>query len=96
MRLAQRPCRLRASVAVAITPTRTTCFVSFMVKLPAQQKLVNHFLCTNSSGVLPVLFSLERNALKRRCNVHDQVLHIMRVHTELELVMRPTTVPLGR
>ena len=67
-----------------------------MVKLPAQQKLVNHFLCTNSSGVLPVLFSLERNALKRRCNVHDQVLHIMRVHTELELVMRPTTVPLGR
>ena len=67
-----------------------------MVKLPAQQKLVNHLLCTNSSGILLVLFSLKRNALKRRCNVHDQVLHIMRIYTELKLVMRPTTVPLGR
>ena len=67
-----------------------------MVKLPGQQKLANHLLRTNSSGILLVLFSLERNALKRRCNVHDQVLHIMRIHTELKLVMRPTTVPLGR
>ena len=81
---------------MSIPPTRTTCFGSFMVKLPAQQKLVKHLLGTDSCGVLLVLFSLERNALKRRCNVHDQVLHIMRVHTELELVMRPTTVPLGR
>ena len=81
---------------MAIAPTRTTCFGSFMVHLPAQQKLVEHLLSTDSSGILLVLFSLERNALKRRCNVHDQVLHIMRIHTELKLVMRPTTVPLGR
>ncbi|QNI43117.1 hypothetical protein SynA1528_02099 [Synechococcus sp. A15-28] len=34
---------------MAIAPARTTGFVSFMVKLPAQQKLVNHLLGTDSS-----------------------------------------------
>ena len=83
-------------VAVTVTPGSTPCPDGFVVHLPAQQKLVEHFLGTDSCGVLLVLLSLERNALKRRCNVHDQVLHIMRIHTELKLVMRPTTVPLGR
>ena len=36
-------------VAMAITPTRTTRFGSFMVQLPSQQKLVEHLLGTYSS-----------------------------------------------
>ena len=40
---------LSPGVAVAIPPTGTTCFGSFMVKLPAQQKLVKHLLGTDSS-----------------------------------------------
>ena len=81
---------------MSITPTRTTCFGSFVIHLPAQQKLVEHLLGTDSSGVLLVLLSLQRDALKACRHVDDQVLHIMRIHTELKLVMRPTTVPLGR
>ena len=77
MGLAQRPCLLRAGIAVSITPTRTTCFGSFVVHLPAQQKLVEHLLCTNRSGVLLVLFSLERDALKACRYVDDQVLNVV-------------------
>ena len=81
---------------MSITPTRTTRFGSFMVHFPAQQKLVEHLLGTDSSGVLLVLFSLERDALKACRHVADQVLSIMRIIAQLKLVMRPTTVPLGR
>ena len=55
-------------VAVAITPARTTCFGSFVVHLPAQQKLVKHLLGTDSSGELLVLFSLERDADQQLVN----------------------------
>ena len=34
---------------MAITPTRTTRFGSFMVQLPSQQKLVEHLLGTDSN-----------------------------------------------
>ena len=64
-------------VAVSITPTRTTRFRSFMVHLPAQQKLVNHFLGTNSSCELTRLFGLERDALKACRYVADQVLSVV-------------------
>ena len=37
-------------IAVSITPTRTTRFGSFMVHFPAQQKLVEHLLGTDSCG----------------------------------------------
>ena len=62
---------------MATTPARTTCFGSFIVHLPAKQKLVKHFLGTYSYGVLLVLFSLERDALKACRHVDDQVLSIM-------------------
>ena len=71
MGLAQRPCCLRASAAVAITPTRTTCLGSFVVHLSAQQQLINHLLSTNSCGVLLVLLSFERDALKACRDMHD-------------------------
>ena len=57
-------CCLRTGIAVAIPPARTTCFGSFVIHLPAQQKLVEHLLGTDSSGVLLVLLSLDRDALK--------------------------------
>ncbi len=38
-----------SGVAVAIAPARTTGFGSFVVQLPAQQKLVKHLLCADSS-----------------------------------------------
>ena len=81
---------------MAITPTRTPGFLSFVVHLPAQQKLVEHLLGTDSSGVLLVLLSLKRDALKACRHVADEVLSIMRINAQLKLVMRPTTVPLGR
>ena len=87
---------LSPGVAVAIPPTRTLGFLSFMVHLPAQQKLVEHLLGTDSCGVLLVLFSLKRDALKACRHVADQVLSIVRINAQLKLVMRPTTVPLGR
>ena len=68
---------LSPGVAVAITPTRTTRLGSFMVQLPAQQKLVEHLLGTDSSGVLLVLFSLERDALKACRHVDHQMLSIV-------------------
>ena len=81
---------------MAIPPTRTTCFGSFVIHLPAQPKLVEHLLGTDSSGVLLVLFSLKRDALKACRDVTCEVLSIMRINAQLELVMSPTTVPLGR
>ena len=48
-----------------------------MVHLPAQQKLVNHFLGTNSSCELTRLFGLERDALKACRYVADQVLNVV-------------------
>ena len=62
----------------------------------AQQKLVEHLLDTDSCGVLRVLFSFERYALKAWRYVAEQVLSIVRSNAQLKLVMRPTTVPLGR
>ena len=53
-------------------------------------------LGSDSNGVLLVLLSLERDALKACRHVDDQVLSIMRINAQLKLVMRPTTVPLGR
>ncbi len=64
-------------VAVSITPARTPCFFSFVVHFAAQQKLVQHLLGTDSSGVLLVLFSLERDALKACRYVADQVLSVV-------------------
>ena len=81
---------------MAITPTRTPRFFSFGVHLPAQQKLVQHLLGTDSSGVLLVLFSLQRDVLKACGHVADEVLSIVRINAQLKLIMRPTTVPLGR
>ena len=83
-------------VAVTVTPGSTPCPDGFVVHLPAQQKLVEHLLGTYSSGVLLVLLSLQRDALKACRHVDDQVLSIMRINAQLKLVMRPTTVPLGR
>ena len=48
-----------------------------MVKLPAQQKLVEHLLGTYSSGVLLVLLSLQRDALKACRYVACEVLSIV-------------------
>ena len=64
-------------IAVSITPTRTTRFDSFMVHFPAQQKLVEHLLGTDSCGVLLVLLSLKRDALKACRYVADQVLSVV-------------------
>ena len=81
---------------MAITPARTAGLCSFVIHLPAQQKLVKHLLGTNSSGVLLVLLSLKRDALKACRDVDDQMLSIMRSNAQLKLIMRPTTVPMGR
>ena len=43
---------LGVAVPLAVTPARTTCFGSFVIHLPAQQKLVQHLLGTDSSWVL--------------------------------------------
>ena len=67
-----------------------------MVHFPAQQKLVAHLLGTDSCGVLRVLLSLKRDALKACLHVADEVLSIMRINAQLKLIMRPTTVPLSR
>ena len=81
---------------MAIPPDRTARFGSFVIHLPAEQKLVQHLLGTYSSGVLLVLLSLERDALKACRHMADQVLSIMRINAQLKLIMHPTTVPLGR
>ena len=62
---------------MAIAPTRTPGFLSFVIHLPAQQKLVEHLLGTDSSGVLLVLLSLKRDALKAYRYVADQVLSVV-------------------
>ena len=58
-------------------PTRTTRFGSFMVQPPAQQKLVEHLLGTDSSCELTGLFSLERDALKACRFMDHQMLSIV-------------------
>ena len=68
---------LSPGVAVAITPTRTARLCSFVIHLPAQQKLVQHLLGTDSSGVLLVLLSLERDAFKACRYVAYQVLSVV-------------------
>jgi len=40
------------AVPLAVTPASAPCFGSFVIHLPAQQKLVEHLLGTDSSGVL--------------------------------------------
>ena len=67
-----------------------------MVHYPEQQKLVARLLGSDSCGVLRVLLSLKRDALKACLHVADEVLSIMRINDQLKLVIRPTTVPLGR
>ena len=48
-----------------------------MVYLPAQQKLIENLLGTDSSGVLLVLLSLERDELKACRHMDHQVLSIV-------------------
>ena len=81
---------------VDLLPVMCSSSASSVIHLPAQQKLVEHLLGTDSSGVLLVLLSLKRDALKACRHVADEVLSIMRINAQLKLVMRPTTVPLGR
>ena len=67
-----------------------------MIHLPAQQELVKHLLGSDSSGVLLVLLSLERDAMKACRHVDHEMPSIVGINAQLQLVMRQTTVPLGR